>query len=170
MSVIKKLIVSGLGTGYLPVAPGSWASLAVCGIFLGLVCLLGGNPAAPVAINVILVLLAMDASVACVMLGQFAQDAYGRKDPSHCTIDEWAGQAISLLLLPLGGAAPQPHQWLIVAGTAFMAFRLFDTIKPPPLRTLEKLPYGWGVLMDDLGAGIYANIASQLFLRLAMKY
>ena len=53
-----------------------------------------------------------------------------------------------------------------VAVVAFAAFRFFDILKPPPVRQLEKLPAGWGILADDLGAGVYANIVSQLVLRL----
>jgi len=51
---------------------------------------------------------------------------------------------------------------------AFAAFRVFDIIKPPPVRELEKLPAGWGILMDDLAAAVYANLLCQIFLRLAM--
>jgi len=48
-----------------------------------------------------------------------------------------------------------------------VAFRVFDIIKPPPVRQLEKIPGGWGIVADDLLAGVYANVALQLILRLA---
>jgi phosphatidylglycerophosphatase A len=51
---------------------------------------------------------------------------------------------------------------------AFAAFRAFDIIKPPPIRGLERLPRGWGVVADDLAAGVYANIVAQLVLRLGL--
>ena len=54
----------------------------------------------------------------------------------------------------------------LVAGAAFVAFRLFDIVKPPPAYRLQRLPAGWGILVDDLIAGAYANIVCQLVLRL----
>ena len=163
MNTLGKLIISGMGTGYLRPAPGTWGSAAVAAIFLLSAIALGsqGGP----AINAILVVILALSSVGCVAFGRAAEIYYGRKDPSNCTIDEWAGQAVSLLLLP---AANDPRGWLIVCVTAFIAFRFFDITKPPPARQLEKLPFGWGVLLDDLAAGVYANIASQLVLRLAL--
>lgn len=163
MNTLGKLIISGLGTGYLRPAPGTWGSAVVAAIFLLSAIALGGQ-AGP-AINAILVVIIAISSVGCVAFGRAAEILYGRKDPSNCTIDEWAGQALSLLLLPV---ANDPRGWLIVCVTAFIAFRFFDIIKPPPARQLEKLPFGWGVLLDDLAAGVYANIASQLVLRLAL--
>ena len=107
--------------------------------------------------------------VACIALGGFAEKAFGRKDPSQVTSDEWAGQAVTLMFLPMLPPPPQSgtlYTWLLVAGVAFIAFRLLDIIKPPPARQFEKLPRGWGVLLDDLMAGVYANIICQLVLRL----
>ena len=54
---------------------------------------------------------------------------------------------------------------LIVLSVAFTFFRLFDILKPPPVRQLERLPHGWGILMDDLAAGVYANILGQILIR-----
>jgi len=113
-----------------------------------------------------MVVIALLASVACVALGPFAEKAFGKKDPGEVTIDEWAGQAVTYVLLPLGagltGAA-------ITAGAGFLVFRILDIIKPPPARWLEKLPDGWGVLADDLAAGLYANLICQLILRVWMS-
>lgn len=115
-----------------------------------------------------MLLLAVAASVACVLLGPFAERAYGKKDPSHCTIDEWAGQAVTYLLLPpmLMPSADNWRHWFVIAAVGFVAFRVMDIIKPAPARQMEKLPAGWGILLDDIVAGIYANIACQLLLRL----
>ena len=158
---LKKAVVTGLGTGYLPLAPGSWGSAAISVIFLAIA--LGAGSGRWYYVNAAMLILAVAASVACVRLGRFCEEAFGKKDPGQCTIDEWAGQAITYMLLPLGGG---PKHLLIVAGVGFFLFRLFDTIKPPPARQMERLPFGWGVLLDDVLAGIYANIASQLVLRL----
>ena len=102
------------------------------------------------------------ASAACVGWGGLAETAFGRKDPSECTVDEWAGQAVALLLLPLRQAL---SELLVVAAVSFLAFRAFDILKPPPARGIQKLPAGWGILADDLIAGVYANLAAQLILR-----
>ena len=162
MNSLRKFLVTGFGTGYLPVAPGTWGSAAVAGIFL-LVCWGSGGKLLCVDGTMTAILIA--SCVACVALGRFTEQAFGKKDPGQCTIDEWAGQAIALSGMPLGAGL---GRWAIIAAVAFAAFRLFDIVKPPPARRLEKLPHGWGVLLDDLAAGIYANIAAQLVLRLCI--
>jgi phosphatidylglycerophosphatase A len=155
---LGKLIVSGLGTGYLPLVPGTWGSLVPCVIFAALAWAAGPSGWVVAAAMGALAVLA---SVACVALGPLAQSTFGRRDPRQCVIDEWAGQALALMLLPLsaGGSVWVP------AAVAFAAFRVMDVVKPPPARALERLPFGWGVLLDDLVAGVYANIISQLVLR-----
>ena len=165
MDKIKKLIVSGLGTGYLPLAPGTWGSGVVGAIFL---LIAWGCSGRWYCINGAMLGVAIIASVACVVLGPFAQRVNGKKDPSQCTLDEWAGQAVTYLLLPpfLFPEVNGWRDWVVIAAVGFLAFRVMDIVKPPPARSLEKLPAGWGVLLDDIIAGIYANIAAQLLLRL----
>ncbi len=80
----------------------------------------------------------------------------GKKDPSHVVIDEVAGQLVTLIACPITWQA-------LLAG--FILFRAFDIVKPPPVRSLERLPEGTGIVVDDLGAGIYALIVLQLLLR-----
>jgi phosphatidylglycerophosphatase A len=79
----------------------------------------------------------------------------GRKDPSHVVIDEVAGQLVTLLACPIRWQA-------LLAG--FVLFRLFDILKPPPIRSLERLPEGTGIVVDDLGAGVYGLIVLQALL------
>ncbi len=74
----------------------------------------------------------------------------GREDPGHVVIDEVAGQWLTLVLCK--------PDWLH-ALLALALFRLFDITKPWPIRKLERLPAGWGIMLDDLGAGLYAAIA-----------
>ena len=81
--------------------------------------------------------------------------ACGKKDPSHVVIDEVAGQLLTLVACPIVWQA-------LLAG--FILFRAFDIVKPPPVRSLERLPEGTGIVVDDLGAGIYALIVLQLLL------
>jgi phosphatidylglycerophosphatase A len=76
-------------------------------------------------------------------------------DPSIVVIDEVVGMWISLLAIPMGISA---------AILAFLFFRTFDILKPFPARQMEHLPGGWGIMMDDVVAGIYANIATRLLL------
>jgi phosphatidylglycerophosphatase A len=83
--------------------------------------------------------------------------ATGLKDPQFVVIDEVAGQLITLILVPVSWQS-------LLAG--FILFRSFDMLKPPPLRYLEKLPEGAGVVMDDVGAGLYAFGVMQILLHL----
>jgi phosphatidylglycerophosphatase A len=83
-----------------------------------------------------------------------AAAAYRREDPAQVVIDEVAG-----MWLTLAGAA-QVNAPSLAAG--FVLFRLFDIWKPFPLRRLERLPGGWGVMADDLGAGLYAALVLSL--------
>jgi phosphatidylglycerophosphatase A len=110
--------------------------------------------------------VAVAATFGCVALGEFTEETFGRKDPSQCTLDEWAGQAIALINLPLAG------QWgrdILALGVAFVAFRVFDIVKPPPARQAEKLPNGVGIVADDIIAGVYANIATLLILKFVVN-
>lgn len=76
-------------------------------------------------------------------------------DPSEVVIDEVVGMMVTLAYLP----------WSFISiGLGFLLFRVFDIIKPPPARQLERLPGGWGIVMDDVVAGIYANLALRLIL------
>ncbi len=80
----------------------------------------------------------------------------GKKDPSQVVIDEVAGQLIALI-----GAPVSPISWKYVAASIVL-FRIFDIFKPPPVRQLEALPAGTGIMMDDVAAGVYALGAVQL--------
>jgi phosphatidylglycerophosphatase A len=79
----------------------------------------------------------------------------GREDPGFVVIDEVAGQMIALI------GAPLSWNYLLAS---FILFRSFDVVKPFPLRRLEKLPAGTGIMMDDVGAGLYALVLLQLWL------
>jgi phosphatidylglycerophosphatase A len=160
--VIRKIIVTGLGTGYLPIAPGTWGSAAACGVFLLVAWATGGRQ---VCITGTMLVIVTAGTIGCGLLGRFMAEAFGDEDPHQCTLDEWAGQALALCLLPL---ADGWRAWLLAAGVAFVAFRLFDITKPPPARQLEHLAGGWGVVADDLAAGVYANIVAQVVLRVAI--
>jgi phosphatidylglycerophosphatase A len=82
--------------------------------------------------------------------------SFGKKDPQFVVIDEVAGQLITLIAVPV--------TWkTFLAG--FILFRAFDIVKPPPIRQLEKLPGGTGIVLDDVAAGLYALAVMQILLR-----
>jgi phosphatidylglycerophosphatase A len=130
--------------------PGTWGSLATVLLWW----LLASHLPQAARIPVILVLI-----VAVVAIGIPAATlearGCGKKDPQHVVIDEVAGQLVTLVACPIVWQA-------LLAG--FILFRVFDITKPPPIRSLEKLPEGTGIVVDDLGAGVYGLIVLQLLL------
>jgi phosphatidylglycerophosphatase A len=108
-----------------------------------------------------LLVLVLLAGAGTVAWGSWAAEKFGRPDPPQCVSDEAAGQWLALAFLPITSA----RDLCIVAGMQFVLFRLLDIIKPPPVRQLEKLPAGWGILADDLAAGVLANLLGQVLLR-----
>jgi phosphatidylglycerophosphatase A len=157
-------VVTLLGAGHSPVASGTVGSFVAC-ILLGLV--LWGLPrdstGAPSfwAWNTTLLVGVIVFSAVCVWLGPWTYARYGRKDPGQCVLDEGAGVCLTALFLPIGPGWRAAYALM----AAFFMFRVFDVLKPPPARQLERLPQGWGILMDDLAAAVYANLACQLLLR-----
>jgi phosphatidylglycerophosphatase A len=144
-----KVVASAFGLGYLPVAPGTWSSAAAALVWVGIPRL----PApwwAVLQVGLLVVTVAVGLAV-CPR----AEAAFGRKDPSQFVLDEVAGQWLACLAFRWRGPAA-------TALVAFLAFRLFDVAKPFPIRRLEKLHAGWGVMLDDLLAGVYAAAAAWL--------
>ena len=140
------MLATGFGTGYAPIASGTFGSLPGL-LFIALLAPLGW----PVALAGTLVV---------TLVGIWAADraarSWGQTDPGRVVIDEIAGQMVTLLFLPI-------TPWTLIAG--FLLFRLFDIVKPPPARQFEKLHGGVGIMADDLMAGVYANLVLQLVLR-----
>lgn len=165
---MKRALITTFGLGALRPAPGTWGSLPPAAV-AWLLLLFFPNPIAYHA--ALLAILAMF-SFACLWAGAWAERHYHRKDPSHAVADETAGQCLPLMLLP--GAwfePPADAGWhfvkvsLLVAA-AFLLFRFFDIVKPPPARGLQRLPGGAGILIDDLIAGVYAMAVMQAVTRL----
>ena len=124
----------------MPIAPGTWGSLA--GLALGVA-------AAPAAGPLAWFLLAVAFWVCADACGR-AERRMGRHDPPAVVLDETWGMAAVLLTAPeAAGSAGR-------LALAFLLFRGFDVAKPPPLRALARLPGGWGIMADDLGAAAYA--------------
>lgn len=144
-----RLTASGFGLGYLPLAPGTWASAAAAGVCLLLQRLEGRLGAGLLAALLLVV------TVVGVLIAPRAEQIWGRSDPGFFVLDEIAGLWLAVLLFGRHGGAAG------VVGV-LVAFRVFDIAKPPPIRLLEELPGGWGVMLDDLAAALYSAAAAWL--------
>lgn len=159
---IKRLLTSCFGLGRLPVAPGTWGSLPPAIIFT-LMCYFS---VPGLLISVVMAALVLLGSVVCVKFAPIVIDATGKADPGEVVADELAGQALTFLaLLFLANVPLAGNQIWVTAILGFILFRLFDITKPWPIRKLEKLSSGWGILADDLLAGVYAGIVLLVCVR-----
>jgi len=148
------------GLGLLRPASGTWGSLPPPTLAAGLMLIGVGTP----WIAALMAAIALLASAACVAHGDRSIAHYGRPDPGQVVADETAGQALALVALIWVDTAAVPLPWLVLPGALFFSFRAFDVLKPPPARQLERLPAGWGILCDDLAAGVMAAAAVVLGL------
>lgn len=152
------------GLGFFRPAPGTWGSLPPV-VIAGVMILLGLGPVeAPFIYNGVLILILLVFSVACVKQGDMAIARFRREDPSEVVADETAGMSIALLALPLTYDSGLFHM-LFLLGFAFLLFRGLDIAKSWPMSALERIPGGWGILLDDIAAGIITLIAIQMLLR-----
>jgi len=155
-----RIWLSVLGTGYSPLIPGTCGSAVVALIFL-ITALLSPNP---LLLAGLMLLLALHGCLVTLAYGDRFIKKYG-SDPSVIVSDEQCGQALTYLWLwPL--AQWQTKEILIFTLAGFVLFRVFDIIKPPPVRQMEKFPGSLGVLLDDVLAGLYAQLTLQLIWRL----
>jgi phosphatidylglycerophosphatase A len=140
MKRILLLTATFFYVGYLPIAPGTWASL----VTTALVYFIRPYWQAPIYIQLVII---FGVFLLGIPSASHAEKHFDKEDPRYCVIDEVAGQMISLLLIP--------HSiGLYIAG--FFIFRFFDIIKPFPIKHLEKAPQGVGIMIDDVAAGLYA--------------
>jgi phosphatidylglycerophosphatase A len=146
-----RLWLSVFGAGYSPLIPGTCGSAVVSVALL----LMAAAGAPGWVVGVVMLILAAGGAYVTVRYGDRAIAEYG-EDPSMIVSDEQCGQAITYLgfMFFTGGRTEQIAY--ITAG--FILFRVFDILKPCPARRLEKIPGAWGVLLDDVMAGIYALI------------
>ena len=144
------LVATFFGAGRLRPGPGTWGSLAAMLLWW----LLASHIPASAHVPAILALIVASTAIG-IPAATLEARGCGEKDPSHVVIDEVAGQLVTLVACPI--------LWKpLLAG--FILFRAFDIVKPPPIRRLEKLPEGTGIVVDDLGAGVYGLIVLQLLL------
>jgi len=142
-------LATGFGIGFLPVAGATWGSFAVA-----LVLLPFATSLTPLGVGIAIL-------VTCVIgvwASGEAEKSLGR-DANPIIIDEVAGMLVSVWAIPLAGRA------VLGLGLAFVLFRIFDIVKPFPIRQSQALPGGWGVVVDDLLAGVATNLVLRLALR-----
>jgi phosphatidylglycerophosphatase A len=145
-----RLTATFFGIGRLHPGPGTWGSAVAMLLWAALAYEL--TPALRVPVCIALAVVAM---VIGIPAATEVARASGGKDPQIVVIDEVAGQLIALIAVPLAWKT-------FVAG--FILFRAFDIVKPPPVRQLESFPEGAGIVLDDVGAGLYALGAMHLLL------
>ncbi|MBN1543008.1 phosphatidylglycerophosphatase A [candidate division KSB1 bacterium] len=141
------VLATTLGTGYCPIAPGT------VGAFVTAIVLWFLSPIPWWS----LLSIAVAAFFLGVVVARISDAAWGSHDSGRINWDEVVGMMVTLVALPKTPA---------VFTAAFLLFRFFDIVKPFPVRQAEKLPHGWGVMGDDVLAGIYSNIVLQLVFRL----
>jgi phosphatidylglycerophosphatase A len=141
------------GAGLLRPGPGSWGSAAAALLWLGAA---KGLHLAPAPLAWLTLAGALCAVAIGVPAATIVERESERQDPGHVVIDEVAGQWIALI----HSRVNLSH---LLAG--FLFFRLFDIVKPWPARQLESMPAGWGIMLDDVAAGVYA-----LLLMLALQH
>ena len=150
INLFEKVIGSGLFTGYIPVASGTFGSLAAVFVYL-----IPGFEKLYIIIP---------SSVLLFFYGVYISSKfeleYG-KDPSECTVDEFVGTWISLIALPKS---------VLVTLTSFLIWRALDIIKPFPARDSEKLKAGWGIMIDDVISGFYTLIIVHIIVYFSGVY
>ncbi len=150
-----KIIATGFGSGYSPIAPGTAGALVGCLILWVLQLSLpsyfsGGWEQTAGLFSLILLFFFWGVKSANVLEREWGHD------PSKIVVDEVIGVWIAMLGVPFS---------LLNLAVAFVLFRLFDIWKPLGIRQMERLPGGWGVMMDDVLAGVYSCILMHIFLK-----
>ncbi len=148
MKKIATLFSTAFGIGYLPLIPGTWASLAAALLYKIILFRFGGPLFA-----LLLVLVFLLGTLSSGLLARVLE----HKDPRPVVIDEVCGQWIALFLVPA--------TWTNVI-IGFFLFRAFDVVKPFPIRKVERLPRGWGIMADDVLAGVFSAVILHGYLLL----
>lgn len=155
------------GLGFMRPASGTWGSLPTVLIAGGLIASGAGPVEMPILYHAVLAAVFLFFCWASLAGGGEAEYVFGKKDPGKVVADETAGQVLPLIALPAASLATGPTT-LFTLAFAFVAFRVADIVKPWPARSLQKLPGGLGILVDDLFAGLYALAAVQIAAQLAL--
>lgn len=132
------------GAGYMRPGPGTWGSAAAVGIWLAVE--YGVHPTRG-AMTIGTAVAALIALLAGIPASSIVAREAAMDDPGFVVLDEVAGQWVALI-----AAGPRVWTWLL----AFLLFRAFDIVKPPPARQFDRMHSGFGIMMDDVAAGAYA--------------
>ena len=146
MKLLSKIISSFFGAGYFPIAPGTLTSLVVILAYKFYLFRLSWS----LYLLIIFLLFFIG-----VYTSTKVESESRKKDPRKIVIDEACGQL--LVLFRMGDA------WFPIL-SGFLLFRIFDIVKPYPIKKVETLPSGWGIMMDDIVAAIYAGVIINLYL------
>jgi phosphatidylglycerophosphatase A len=146
------LVGTFFGAGLLKPGPGTYGSISA--LLLWFISIHVFHPTA-LAQTIGTAIAALAATLIGIPAATIVARESGRKDPGHVVIDEVAGQLIALIAIP----ADWRH-----AALSLLLFRLFDILKPPPVRQLERLPAGTGIMLDDVAAGVLALIVAHIAL------
>jgi phosphatidylglycerophosphatase A len=149
-----RMIATFFGIGHLRPGPGTWASAATTLLWAALATRLEPSLQTPVAIGLALLVILIGIPAATRV-----SRSTGIKDPQFVVIDEVAGQLVALVAVPLAWKS-------FLAG--FILFRAFDILKPPPVRQLEAIPEGAGIVLDDVAAGLYAFFSLHLLMHFGL--
>ena len=148
------LTATFFGVGYLKPGPGTWGSLTTVLLWALVSSRFPNEMRVWATLGAAIVVTAIGIPAATLIAR-----AYAQKDPQFVVIDEVAGQLVALVAVPLAWKT-------FLAG--FILFRIFDMWKPFPIRRLERLPEGTGIVVDDLGAGVYAFVVMHLLLHFGL--
>lgn len=149
--LFHNFIATGFGSGYSPIAPGTAGALLAMLIWWGYSLLFSYCISIPVLTFIVIVIF----TFAGVWSSSVVEKYWG-KDPSRVVVDEMVGTWIALLAVPEGA-----HWGYMLA--AFVLFRFFDIVKPFGVRKMECLPSGFGIMADDILAGVYGFIVIYLY-------
>ncbi len=149
--------ITTFGLGYMRPFPGTWGSLPPCAVAAALILVNAGPSQAPWIWYSVLIAFIVYFSAACIRQGEHAEAHFCKKDPSQVVADETAGQAIAFLFVP-PSAISGNLRGLAIVFAAFVLFRLWDILKPWPISQIQTVPGGWGILLDDILAGIGAGV------------
>jgi phosphatidylglycerophosphatase A len=144
------LIGTFFGAGLLKPGPGTYGSISALLLWYAAAHLFHPSP---ISLAIGTAIAAVAATLIGIPAATIVARESGREDPGHVVIDEVAGQLIALIAIP----ADWQH-----AAISLLLFRLFDILKPPPIRQLERLPTGTGIMLDDVAAGLFALAVAQL--------
>jgi len=155
MNTIAKLIATGLGSGYMPVAPGT-AGAALATVITYFIAI----TASWSTLNIVLAVLSILFTILGIWSANVLQEEWGH-DPGKIVVDEMVGIWISMLFIPFS---------ILNLLLAFGLFRLYDIWKPWIVKKAEDLDGGLGVMADDIVAGVFANVTLQFVIIMISKF